>query len=90
MCALWIDLHAVRSHELQRLAAALANFGRLLALADDAGLLKEAPTTHFAHNAIALDYFIEALERRFKRFIIINDYTCQENSPHFLLSATPS
>jgi hypothetical protein len=62
-CALRKVLHVARSQELQRLAAALANFGRFLALANDAGLLEETPTAHFTQNPIALNDFVEAFER---------------------------
>jgi hypothetical protein len=73
-----------RTLELQRLAAALANLGRFLALADDAGLLKEAPAAHFAQDAVTLHDFVEPFECGFKRFIVVNYYACQNNHPSLL------
>jgi hypothetical protein len=78
-------LHIGRALELQRLAAALANLGGLLALSNDAGLLEEAPAAHFAQDAVTLNDLVEPFECRFKRFIIINDYTRQNNHPSLRL-----
>jgi hypothetical protein len=75
------DLHIVRAHELQRLAAALANFGGLLALANDAGLLEEAAAAHFAQDAISLNDFVESLECGLERFIVIDCDTRQLTHP---------
>src|SRR5215510_10408063 len=74
-------LHIVRAQELHGLAAALADFGRFLPLADDARLLEETAAAHFAENAIALHHFVEPLQGRFKRLIVVNDYTRQETHP---------
>jgi hypothetical protein len=74
-------LHVVGAQELHRLAAALANLGRFLALANDTRLLKEAAAAHFAQDAITLDHFVESLQRRLERLIVVNNYTCQEYSP---------
>ncbi len=77
-------LHIGRTLELQRLAAALANLGRFLALADDAGLLEEAATAHFAQDAVTLNDLIEPFECGFKRFVVVNYYTRQNNHPSLL------
>jgi hypothetical protein len=74
-------LHVVRAQELHGLAAALANLGRFLPLADDARLFKETAAAHFAENAVALYHFVEPLQGRLERLIVVNDYTCQETHP---------
>jgi hypothetical protein len=74
-------LHVVGAQELHRLAAALANLGRFLALANDTGLLEEAAAAHFAQDAITLHHFVKAFQRRLERLVVVNNYTCQEYSP---------
>ncbi len=74
-------LHIVRAQELHGLAAALANLGRFLAFANDAGLLEKAAAAHFAQNAVTLHDFVKALQRRFKRLVVVNNYTRQKTHP---------
>ncbi len=74
-------LHVVRAQELHGLAAALANLGRFLPLADDARLFEETAAAHFTQNAIALHDFVEPLQGRLERLIVVYNYTCQETHP---------
>jgi hypothetical protein len=74
-------LHVIRAQELHGLAAALANFGRFLPLADDTRLFEETAAAHFAQNTVALHHFVEPLQGRLERLIVVNNYTRQETHP---------
>jgi hypothetical protein len=82
-------LHIVRAQELHRLAAALANLGRFLPLADDARLFEETAAAHFAQNAVALHDFVEPLQGRLERLVVVNYYTRQETHPSLVCDLRP-
>src|SRR5581483_7400311 len=56
-----------------RLFEALAALGGFFLFALNALGLKETTPAHFGQNAVLLDFFVEAFQCRFKRFILVND-----------------
>lgn len=69
-------LRHVRIQQPGALPTTLAELGSPLAFVYDTGLLKETAGTNLRKDAVTLNHFAEAPNRRLERLIIFNHYAC--------------
>ncbi len=58
-----------------------AQFSRFFALADHAGLLKEAPTARLRQHPVSLHFLIEAPQQGIERLAVLNDDSAHSLPP---------